>query len=583
MDTVTSSFSPQQQIIIPGAPSAQGLAGLPDTVAVSMLDRKSSDFTVYNYAWDLMYWLYVGGCEVEAVAEQFLKKRSKEMPDLYQSRIERFFYSGHAGNAVDWYLSALFETPAEVETKREDDAANKNAAKAPAAPPTPQAPAAPPMLGQPPQPPIDITKPVVPQVPTVPTTMTPGEADEFYNDFEENCDRAGTPLLEVFREFFRNLIVFGRAICLVDLPSLGDREEPKSLKEQKDAGLLDPYLVNYDPRQMINYEKDGNGKLSWVIFKNRMAVTPTPFEKTRYFDRWYYYDQKQYAVYEREVPEGEATQPTGAPDKEEAKKTAQGPHALTDLGVVPCLYIEIPRGLWLMNRAYGTAKALINTENAYEWALFMSCLAMPVVCTDADFVPTLSEAGFIKLPAGATYTWSEPEGKSFEQLARRVVDLKEDVFRAFYLVSQARSTSATASAQSGVSKQQDMTAPAKILNLYGDIMRAMIQATYGYVSAARNDSFDWDVRGLNFPEGPPNAELDTLAAAQAIGVPSLTFEREIYKKAVVVVAPDMNPDTKAAIFTEIEQAPSSADRESATLAQRATMVMAQDAFPKGSV
>lgn len=552
-----------------GSDSTKTPPGLPASVRVKMIDRKSADYNLFHNAWDLMYLLYVGGVEIEAVAEQFLKKRSKELPDVYQSRVERFYYESHVGTAIDWYLAALLETPPQVETAIEDDAPQKPAAPAPKPVPAPLPPNKP---GQPPTAP----PPMQQLPPSKPTSMTPADADEYYDQFEQNCDRAGTPVLEQIRAYFKNLLIFGRAAMLIDLPQKGDF---KNLLEEKEAGQYDPFTVNYDPRQMINYQKDKNGRLLWCIFSNRETETVSPFEKDVVSDNWYYFDRTQWAKYQYVVPEGENT----TPDDAMAQKVGGGEHALSAKQAVPVIYIELPRGLWLMNRAYSVTKEHLNTSCALSWALYMACLAMPVIKMDGEFTPELSEAGFIKLPKDAEYSWSEPEGKSFDHMAKRLDTLKEEIFRAFYLIAQARSTGATPSSQSGVSKQQDMMASKKVLNLYGDVMRAMIQALYTFVSWARDDEYQWDVRGLNFPEGPPDEEIDTVAGAMAIDVPSISFEKELYKKVVMATIPDMNPKKKAQIFTEIEQAPSAQDRETSQLMQRAQMVQAADTFPKGSL
>lgn len=577
-DQVQSEFAPNRTIQIPGAAAGPGLPGLPDTVPVKMLDRKSADFEQYSYAWDLMYWLYVGGAEIESVAEQFLKKRSKELPDVYQSRVERFYYESHIGTCVDWYLASLFETPPQVETALEDLSSDE--ADTPITPPPAPAPTIP--GAAPAQAPAPAGAPVPTPMTSVPKkiTKTPAQADDFYDSFEQNCDHAGTPLLETFRAYLRDLLIFGRAAMLIDLPAPG---EYRNLMEQKKAGALDPYLLKYDPRQMINYEKDKNGMLLWALFSVRQTILETPFADMSIVDTWYYYDQHRWAMYQRTVPQGESSQGQGAPADAVAQKIGEGMHSMSDQGLVPVIYMELPKGMWLTNRAYSVTKEHLNTYNAFSWALYMSCLAMPVIKMDGDYVVELSEAGFIKLPKDADYSWSEPEGKSFEQMAKRLDALKEEIFRAFYLIAQSRSITATASAASGISKQQDMMASKKVLNLFGDVMRAMIQTTYQYVSYARKDGLRWDVRGLNFPEGPPGEEVDTVAGAQAIGVPSLAFEKELFKKVVMATIPDMNPKKKAQIFEEIEAAPSAADMQVQMLQQRARLVQSQNVFPKGSV
>jgi hypothetical protein len=560
----------------PDTPTASELSNddaLPDKIAVKIINQRSADWTVYHYAWDLMNMLYVGGCEIEAVAEQFLLKRSKELSDVYQSRVERFYYEDHIGAAVDWYLAALLEIPPRVETALKGDQAPKITF-------TSQSEKVDPTKGFVPQPPPAV-HPTTSEDPN--RSKTPAEVDDFYDEFEQNCDRAGTPVLETIRAFFRNLLIFGRAVILIDLPPKGDY---KNLQEEKEAGQYNPFLVNWDPRQMINYSADSHGQLNWVVFENRETVQATAFSQPTVSDNWYYYDRTRYAKYSRVIPKNENEPPKDSM----AELVVQGEHSQAKLNRVPVLYEEVPKGLWLVNRAFSVAKEHLNTACTLSWALYMACLAMPVIKMDGEYTPTLSEAGFIKLPKEADYGWSEPEGKSFMHLMSRLETLKEELFRAFYLISQSRSSSATAAAASGVSKQQDMAPSKKVLNLYGDIIRSLIQAVYNYVSVAHEDSITWDVRGLSFPEGPPDEELDTIAGAMAIDIPSLTFEKEMYKKAAMSVLPDMNPKIKEKIFREIDVAPSAADRamdqqnaKGSMIAQRAATIQAADIFPKGSM
>jgi hypothetical protein len=421
------------------------------------------------------------------------------------------------------------------------------------------------------------TAPLSTNIPAPPKKpVMPADADEFYKDFDVNCDRAGTPLLEHFREYFKNLLVFGRAATLVDLPKKGDYA---TLLEQKQDGALDPYLIQIDPRQIINYQRDKNGKLEWIVYSSRQEIQATPFDKPATFDNWYYFDQKRYAHYRRELAEGERT----TPDDAVAELVDEGEHALADEGCVPIIYRELPKGLWLMNRAYSAAKDHLNTDNVLGFALYMAALCMPIVKFDGEFNLALSEAGFIKLPKDAEFEWTEPEGKSFAHLADRIMTLKEEIFRSFYLIAQSRSQKATPMAQSGISKQEDMNAPKKILNLFGDVIRAYVQEVYDYVEKARGGEIEWDVRGLEFPEGPPDEEVDSVAGAQAILVPSITFEKELYKKVVLSMIPDANKSVKDQIFAEIDAAPSAADREAQQMQQRVQSTLSKDTFPSGSI
>ncbi len=511
---------------------------LPQTVKVKDIDRRSAEWERYHHAWDLLHWMYVGGVEIEQQAEQFLKKRPKEPSDVYQVRIEHFNYENHLGTAMDWYLAALLEKPPRVEPAVPTDGASQGADAAP----------------------VD------------PNDMLDDGQIEFYDDFSKNCDRAGTPIGEVLRGFLQHLLLFNRAAILIDLPRKGDFQ---TLAEQQAAGALDPYLVNLEPRSIINQSTDAHGNLDWIMYHSRESETAGPFSKLQLFDRWYYFDRQNFAIYERELPVDqntglpEAQQPEGA----EATLKDSGPHALSEQNVVPVIWKQLPRGLWLANRAYLVTKKHLNTGNSLDWALFMSAMAMPVIKMDGEFHLTLTEAATILLPRDSEYSWSEPEGKSFGHLADRSDSLKEEIFRAFYLIAQSRSTKATASAQSGVSKQEDMTAPKKILNLFGDLMRTVWQQVMDMVSDARGDDVEWDVQGMNFPEDPPNDTLDLIATAQAIGVPSDTFEKEMEKMAVDAALPNANTLLKQKIYKEIDTAPNKADRELQSMQQQAATLV----------
>jgi hypothetical protein len=210
-----------------------------------------------------------------------------------------------------------------------------------------------------------------------------------------------------------------------------------------------------------------------------------------------------------------------------------------------------------MNRAFSSVKAHLNVDNRLQWSLNMAALAMPVIMMDGEFDLTLSEVGMIKLPLNAKYEWTEPPGRAWTALAERAEGLKEEIYRQCYLLSQARSNRATPAMQSGISKQQDMMASKKVMNLFGDVMRMVIQRLYDFLSAARQwPDLTWDVRGLQFPEAPPDATLDMIAETLSLSIPSDLFEKEVFKLAVMAVLKDVNPRLREQIFDQIARSPS---------------------------
>lgn len=450
-------------------------------------------------------------------AGDFLVRRPKELPDVFNARVERFSYHDHVGGAVDWYLAAMFEKPADVRL-----AEGKKLAAA---------------------------------------------QEPFYEGFAEDCDRAGTSFEELFRDVLKDILVFGASYVLQDLPPKG---EYANAAEEQQAGALNPYLCTFDPRQAINYQLDRYGALDWIVFATRTVRGASPLTGQQVVDSWYIYERKTFAVYERIVPADENT----TPDDAEAVLVRSGEHAMADRNVCPVVKVDVPEGMWLLNRAYLPAIDHLNTDNVLGWALTMAALAMPVIMTDATIEPSLSEAGFIKLPKDSSYTWTEPAGTSFEHLAERARSLVEDIYRAFYLVAQARTQEATPTAQSGLSKQMDMMPSKKVMNLFGDLLRAVMVQVLNRVSHIRGDELEWDVRGFEFPETPADSEIKTASDAMALGIPSITVEKELYKKVVAALFADAAPEVLAKMFEEIDAAPSKEDREAEALRKQTVVTAA---------
>jgi len=476
-------------------------------IAVKNIDLKHPEWVCYAPFWDRMALLYDGGVDILKSAADFLMKRPKEQADVFASRVDRFTYHNHVGTSIDYYLAAIFEKPPQIEPSGDRKLAGKDR--------------------------------------------------DFYYKFSEDCDAKNTSLVDKFREILKSLILYRKAYILVDLPpKLGDHA---SLGAEETSGQLDPLLVLYDPRQAINWQCDKIGRLEWIIFKVRTVET-RPMKKPVVSDRWYYFDKTDFAVYYMEVPENGVIEDDSVAELEDS-----GRHPFSEQGMLPVIQLEIPNGLWLMNRAYLPAIDHLNTENVLSWALTMAALAMPVIISDAQVTPTLTEAGFIQLPIGSSYAWTEPAGTSFEHLARREHSLVEHIFRAFYLVAQARTTDATPAQQSGYSKEQDMAPAKKMLNLFGDLIRASIGAVMNRVSFLRGDKTEWSVTGLEFPEESPQGDVDMITSAMALNIPSDLVEKELYKKVIDSLFPEIKRELRDKMYTEIDAAESREKRAEALM------------------
>jgi hypothetical protein len=220
------------------------MAEIPLSLPVRDIDARHPHHFEMARAWDEIDLLYRGGSAIRAQADRFLVRRPKELEEVYRARLGRFTYQNILGTALGWYMTALFEREPSI------------------------------LLADPDGGPL------------------PEDAASYYGALMADATRAGTSWVDFWRQAILFQLLYGSAFVLVDLPAPGE-EMPATLAEQRALGYLDPYLVLWDPRQVINWGEDARGRLEWVV----MAAT----EERRQFgspaaavDRWYYFDQTEF-------------------------------------------------------------------------------------------------------------------------------------------------------------------------------------------------------------------------------------------------------------------------------------------------
>ena len=500
-----------------------------DNPTLKQLTQEHPDYADLKDDWKKMALLYVGGHEIHQQPSTFLIRRPRELQEVYQARLDRFTYDNILGACFGWYRAAMFKNPPTIIGSSASGikgilsrAANSIAQLAARA------------TG----------------------VKLSNKLEEFYIAFRDDCDRRSTSLVDFFRLFWTNLALHRYSYVLIDIPQM---ESPAfSLKDQIDAGVLDakgsplPYLVSYSPLSVINWSNDRYGNLEWAVVQvqtSRRSFT----EEDQIVDIWYYFDKVQYRKYEYVRAESERNS-TELSMSARATLVDSGPHALSKQNTCPLLRFEVSDDLWLANRAFLPVIDYLNHENGYKWALELANLCMPVINSDDDIDPQLSEAGFIKLPKDAKYGWTEPEGKTFGRSESRLVQLREDIYRLMYLVYQGRRSTASADGASAMAKQQDMQPAQDVMNEYGEVVCRAMQKVMNLVSRARGDGTVFDVRGMKFGKTITLEAIQKVAAVLALGVPSDDFYREVFRQTVSEMLPDVNPDIIDGIYEDISQA-----------------------------
>jgi hypothetical protein len=522
------------------------------TAKLSMLNKKKPEWDDKSDVWTDLYILFNGGYLIRQNAMRFLRRRPKEDSNVFSARVDQVTYQDLLGTGVGWYVAELFETDPEINIRKETDVG--------------------------------------------PGDLLEGKQAFYYNhQFLKNSDGYGNSYVNFWRNAMAEAMVYGEVWVLTDLPQqLPDMAAPKSLQEQRALGLLDPYLVHYAPTKVINYQEDDKGGVVWAIIQTSEEVQNF-LEKPQVVDRWYYFDRTIYRVYEykhkaedpndgvvQQTPPGAnymTNQPINqamANDKDpDVPLIAEGLHPLAEYNRCPLKRYQIPNHLWLANRAYLPILDHFNADNTLSWALFMANLAMPVIIGDVDLTnQVLSETGFIQLPEGCQYKWSEPEGKSFDISAKRIATLREEIYRSMYLYGIGREQSSTAGASSGFSKQMDFMAASDILDALGVFLVQSMQNCLADVSDVHGDEgLVFDVRGFHFEQGIDIGEIDTIDKAINMIIPSELFEKEMYRMVARKFLKDANPELFEQIMEEIRSGPTRMEREKEMMEFEATLNM----------
>lgn len=361
----------------------------------------------------------------------------------------------------------------------------------------------------------------------------------FVNSFVENCDRRGTPLVDFFRGVARDGMLFGAAHALVDFPRA--RTVARTLAEEEANGTNRAYLVACPPEQLVNWSLDEAGEYEWVVLRRSRLLSEAQRETS-----WYWYDRERFWAFQQvQKSEGE-----DAP----VVMVDEGRHGLAELGRVPLLTLEAPEGLRLMERAADLQVEHFNKSNALAWALTMGLYASPVVYSDREWSQIVGDSYYIQLGPEDRFGWTEPEGKVYQIAADNLARLKDEIYRVCHLVSHAGGPLNGGGQQSGLSKQRDFLMTQEVLRALGDWVKGGMKTVLDCVGAARKDGVRVDVAGLDeFDIGDFSSEVGDVERLLQLGIPSVTFKKQVQKRLALKYLCDMRQDVKDRIAAEIEE------------------------------
>jgi hypothetical protein len=454
------------------------------------IDREHPDYKIKRSVWRRYRDLYAGGEQMIRRAGEYLTPRLREPIEVYNERLAHAFYENYIGSIVDWYAATLFHQ-----------------------------------------------EPVI-------TMQGPDAAIRFFNAFIEDANLQGTTLNEVLRRQFIEAVIYGASYLLVDFPK---RTRPAGNRAEEEAsGASRAYVVTYSPENLINWSRDDRGAFEWAVLRSEAIRTDgvDDEEWTREV-RWTYYDRQEYRTFRKSEKRSE----TGS-----VELVDQGMHGLAKQNRVPLFALEIPEGLWLLNRAGSLQMEHFNKSNALSWALTMGLFAMPVVYSDRKFNQMVGESYYIQLGPADKFGWTEPEGRVYEIAANNLVQLQEEIYRICYLNAIGGSLDRSQN-QSALSKQRDFSVAQDVLEAYGDSVKDFARRVLMAINGAREDGAEIDVSGMDqFDIADFSSDLADAQHLLSMGIPSPTLKKQVLKQLALKYLCDTRQSIKNQVDAEIEAA-----------------------------
>ena len=460
-----------------------------ETNLTHAIDNEHPEYRAKRGLWKRYRDLYVGGEQLRANASEYLIRRQKEAPEVYNERLERVFYENYAGSIVDWYASTLF--------RRE------------------------------------------------PLILTDGDdlrARSFLGVLAEDCDLRGSTLTDFYRKQFLDAMVCGVSYTLVDFPRAERR--PSTLAEEDLEGTSRAYLSHCQVEQLINWATDERGDFEWVVIRTKFDRKPSLDSGSRTEQtRWIYYDRHRFQVYRSVEEPGQPAVP---------QLESEGEHAFACQNRVPLFPLRLPEGLWLMNKAGLLQLEHFNKSNALGWALTLGLFATPVIYSERDWNQIIGDSYYIQLGVNDRFGWTEPEGRVFQLAADNLTRLQEEIYRVCYLLTQGggaltRQQSGVSKQRDHAVTQEVLRAFGDIVkDTLKRVLRSVIAARQDEISIDVSGLDEFDI-------GDFSVELEDARTLLSLGIQSPTLKKQIFKKLAFKYLSDVRQETKDRIASEIEQ------------------------------
>jgi hypothetical protein len=447
--------------------------------------------------------LYEGGRAIEAIIGKFLPQRPRERPERYHVRLKDAEYRNYVGPIADFFAAMLFVSSPVIK-------ANSKNGK-------------------------------------------PAELADYWNEFREDCDGGGSDLDAFFKDLLLDAMQTKTGWFRVRAPD-SNGEDPTDRADFEKRGLGECWLEDIEDFGVFDWDTSDDGRLLWALTHELEAKRPSlSAGRDTIVETWEYLTSTAVEVYQVTYQKDKPPNP-----KDEVPRIAGPlPHRF---GAVPLVCLDLPPGLWVLERLRSPQVAHLKKQSALNWSLSSTAYAMPVakVASVEDFQKQVIGAGYeIVIQRDDDWAWEAPPTGHFVALADEVKTSKDEIFRIAHQMALGVENNAAAVGRSGISKATDMENTRVVLGAYSRVLKETMEYALDLIATARGETdLTFSVEGLDdFAALDANKFLEQLAILKdKVGaIPSRTFWVEANKRAAGSILRDLDEETAQKINDEIER------------------------------
>ena len=365
---------------------------------------------------------------------------------------------------------------------------------------------------------------------------------DYWSNLNRNCDGDGKNVGSLSRELFLDLSVHHCAYIGLNFPDTD--EEFASLADQKKAGALDVTWSRVSP-QRVNDKGTFEGEDFLRIYSEEEGRSLPYGDADSTIRTWVFATETRWITYQAIIPkDSQVNKPV------DAEMISNKPHPF---GAVPVVRLEVPYGLWLMDRLRETILALFNRSSSLTYSLNQMAFSLLVLqkmtgplsqdCIDPDTGALILESGEAVFVA--------PEVGIFQALDSDVTRLEKSIDNIIQAAALSAASRDTQGRQSGVAKFREFGSIATLLDAFGSILRDGFESAIALTKKVRGDDVPILLEGLDKFD-VQSLEIKTDQAIAVLGLPVTdTFKKYILTMLQLAHAQNASPEIRAKILEEV--------------------------------